>query len=173
MRSEWQGWRGYARLRWFGLPPAGPHRGYRVIQQISRIGPTFAAIFIAEIGDLARFSRPEKLTCWARLTSRHRESDITMRRRAPPWCAGQRLRPADTRAPAPHSPPTAPASSSHGDATSAWLPRPQTAHSGLLRPARRRDPGLGQRGRVSGLGPSRTRDRQGHDSHPVVAWSPA
>ncbi|MCW2561118.1 MAG: Transposase, partial [Mycobacterium sp.] len=41
------------------------HRGYRVIQQISGIGPTFAAIFIAEIGDIGRFARPEKLTCWA------------------------------------------------------------------------------------------------------------
>jgi transposase len=35
------------------------HRGYRVIQQISGIGPTFAAIFIAEIGDIHRFAHPE------------------------------------------------------------------------------------------------------------------
>jgi hypothetical protein len=34
-------------------------RGYRVIQQISGIGPTFAAIFIAEIGDIARFAWSE------------------------------------------------------------------------------------------------------------------
>src|SRR5438270_6570555 len=53
------------------------HRGYRVIQQISGIGPTFAAIFIAEIGDITRFGRPQKLTCWAGLTPRHRESDTT------------------------------------------------------------------------------------------------
>jgi transposase len=39
------------------------HRGYRVIQQIRGIGSTFAAIFIAEIGDIGRFARPEKLTC--------------------------------------------------------------------------------------------------------------
>jgi transposase len=51
-----------------------------VIQQISGIGPTFAAIFIAEIGDIHRFARPEKLTCWAGLTPRHRESDTTIRR---------------------------------------------------------------------------------------------
>ena len=38
------------------------HRGYRVIQQISGIGPTFAAIFIAEIGDIHRFSRLESLS---------------------------------------------------------------------------------------------------------------
>jgi transposase len=56
------------------------HRGYRVIQQISGIGPTFAAIFIAEIGDIDRFARPAKLTCWAGLTPRHRESDTTVRR---------------------------------------------------------------------------------------------
>ena len=56
------------------------HRGYRVIQQISGVGPTFAAVFIAEIGDITRFARPEKLCCWAGLTPRHRESDTTVHR---------------------------------------------------------------------------------------------
>ena len=56
------------------------HRGYRVIQQISGVGPTFAAVFVAEIGDVTRFSRPEKLCCWAGLTPRHRESDATVYR---------------------------------------------------------------------------------------------
>lgn len=56
------------------------HRGYRVIQQIDGVGPTFAAIFVAEIGEIARFARPEKLCCWAGLTPRHRESDTTVRR---------------------------------------------------------------------------------------------
>ncbi|MCE0764991.1 IS110 family transposase [Pseudonocardia kujensis] len=56
------------------------HRGYRVIQQLSGVGPTFAAVFVAEIGDIGRFSRPEKLCCWAGLTPRHRESDTTVRR---------------------------------------------------------------------------------------------
>ena len=56
------------------------HRGYRVIQQISGVGPTFAAVFVAEIGDIGRFSRPEKLCCWAGLTPRHRESDTTVHR---------------------------------------------------------------------------------------------
>jgi transposase len=56
------------------------HRGYRVIQQISGIGPTFAAVLVAEIGDINRFSRPEKLCCWAGLTPRHRESDRTVHR---------------------------------------------------------------------------------------------
>ena len=56
------------------------HRGYRVVQQISGIGPTFAAVFVAEIGDVTRFSRPEKLCCWAGLTPRHRESDTSVHR---------------------------------------------------------------------------------------------
>jgi transposase len=56
------------------------HRGYQVIQQIRGIGPTFAAIFIAEIRNIGRFTRPEKLTCWAGLTPRHRESDTTIHR---------------------------------------------------------------------------------------------
>jgi transposase len=51
------------------------HRGYQVIQQISGVGPTFAVVFVAEFGDIARFARPEKLCCWAGLTPRHRESD--------------------------------------------------------------------------------------------------
>jgi transposase len=56
------------------------HRGYRVIQQISGVGPTFAAVLVAEIGDVTRFSRPEKLCCWAGLTPRHRESDTSVHR---------------------------------------------------------------------------------------------
>ena len=56
------------------------HHGYRAIQQISGVGPTFAAVFVAEIGDVTRFARPEKLSCWAGLTPRHRESDTTVHR---------------------------------------------------------------------------------------------
>ncbi|MDT7664493.1 MAG: hypothetical protein QOD04_4049 [Pseudonocardiales bacterium] len=56
------------------------HPGYRVIQQISGIGPVFASVFIAEIGDVARFANADKLTCWAGLTPRHRESDTTVHR---------------------------------------------------------------------------------------------
>ena len=56
------------------------HAGYRVIQQLDGIGPTFAAIFVAEIGDVGRFARPDKLCCWAGLTPRHRESDTTVHR---------------------------------------------------------------------------------------------
>jgi transposase len=37
--------------------------GYRVIQQLGGVGPTFAAIFVAEIGDVHRFASPQKLCC--------------------------------------------------------------------------------------------------------------
>ena len=105
------------------------HRGYRVIQQISGVGPTFAAIFIAEIGDIHRFTRPEKLTCWAGLTPRHRESDTTVRRgpitkqgsTLVRWAAieaCQRTRPGTKLAA------DRPGSSPRADATSAWSPRP-------------------------------------------------
>jgi transposase len=56
------------------------HVGYRVIQQIGGVGPTFAAVFVAEIGDVTRFRRPEQLCCWAGLTPRHHESDTTVHR---------------------------------------------------------------------------------------------
>jgi transposase len=44
------------------------------------VGPTFAAIFVVEIGDVTRFARPGQLACWAGLTPRHRESDTTVHR---------------------------------------------------------------------------------------------
>jgi transposase len=51
------------------------HPGYNAIQQISGVGPTLGAIFVAEIGDVSRFSSAEKLCSWAGLTPKHRESD--------------------------------------------------------------------------------------------------
>jgi transposase len=56
------------------------HPGYRTVQQISGVGPVFAAVFVAEIGDVGRFATADKLTCWAGLTPRHRESDTTVHR---------------------------------------------------------------------------------------------
>jgi transposase len=35
--------------------------GYRAIQQIPGVGPVLAAVFVAEIGDIARFTRPTQL----------------------------------------------------------------------------------------------------------------
>jgi transposase len=55
-------------------------RGYRAIQTIPGVGPTFAAVFVAEIGDVSRFPGPAQLASWAGLTPRHRESDTTVHR---------------------------------------------------------------------------------------------
>ncbi len=44
------------------------------------IGPTLAAVFIAEIGEVTRFSSPKQLACWVGLTPRHYESDAKVHR---------------------------------------------------------------------------------------------
>jgi Transposase IS116/IS110/IS902 family len=43
--------------------------GYRAIQQIPGVGPVLAAVFVAEIGDITRFHRPEQLASWAGLSA--------------------------------------------------------------------------------------------------------
>jgi transposase len=53
--------------------------GYRAIQALPGVGETIGAIFIAEIGDVHRFSNPEKLCSWAGLTPKLRESDVKSR----------------------------------------------------------------------------------------------
>ena len=50
--------------------------GYRAVQAVPGIGRVFAAIFVAEIGDVSRFSSPDKLCSWAGLTPKHRQSDV-------------------------------------------------------------------------------------------------
>ena len=54
--------------------------GYRAVQTIPGVGPTLAAVFVAEIGDITRFDRPAQLASWAGLTPRHHESDTTVHR---------------------------------------------------------------------------------------------
>ena len=56
------------------------HDGYQVIQQLNGVGPVLAAIFCAELGDVTRFSSAKRVTSWAGLTPRHRESDTTIHR---------------------------------------------------------------------------------------------
>src|SRR5882762_3817749 len=56
------------------------HRGYQAIQQVPGIGPVLAAVFVAEIGDVHRFTDPAHLCSWAGLTPTHRESDTVVRR---------------------------------------------------------------------------------------------
>jgi transposase len=56
------------------------HRGYQAIQQVPGIGATLAAVFVAEIGDVHRFTDAAHLCSWAGLTPTHRESDTVVRR---------------------------------------------------------------------------------------------
>jgi len=54
--------------------------GYVACQQIPGIGPVLAAVFVAEIGDITRFSTAPQLACWAGLTPKHHESDTHVHR---------------------------------------------------------------------------------------------
>jgi transposase len=56
------------------------HTGYQAIQQVPGIGPILAAVFVAEIGDVGRFTDAAHLCSWAGLTPRHRESDTVVHR---------------------------------------------------------------------------------------------
>lgn len=56
------------------------HEGYSAIQAIHGVGPTIAAIFVAEIGDASRFPSARHLCSWAGITPSHRESDVKVRR---------------------------------------------------------------------------------------------
>ena len=56
------------------------HRGYQALQQVPGIGPVLAAVFVAEIGDVHRFTGPAHLCSWAGLTPTHRESDTVVHR---------------------------------------------------------------------------------------------
>lgn len=72
--------------------------GYEAMRAIPGVGPVLAAVFVAEIGDITRFERPEQSASWAGMTPRHHESDTTVRRgritnRALAWCAGRPSRP--------------------------------------------------------------------------------
>ena len=54
--------------------------GYRAIQQIPGVGPILGAVFVAEIGDIGRFSRAAQLSSWAGLTPKHHQSDTKIHR---------------------------------------------------------------------------------------------
>jgi transposase len=54
--------------------------GYHAVQTIPGVGPVLAAIFVAEIGDVSRFTSARHLCSWAGLTPTHRESDVTVHR---------------------------------------------------------------------------------------------
>ncbi|MEU2167891.1 IS110 family transposase [Micromonospora chersina] len=54
--------------------------GYRAVQAIPGIGPILGAVFVAEIGDVTRFTTAPQLTSWAGLTPKHHESDTHVHR---------------------------------------------------------------------------------------------
>ena len=54
--------------------------GYQAVQTIPGVGPTLAAVFVAEIGDVTRFASAPQLTCWAGMTPKHHESDTHVHR---------------------------------------------------------------------------------------------
>jgi len=54
--------------------------GYVALRQIPGIGPVLAAVFVAEIGEVTRFTTAPQLACWAGLTPKHHESDTHVRR---------------------------------------------------------------------------------------------
>jgi transposase len=54
--------------------------GYNAVQAIYGVGRIFAAVFVAEIGDVTRFDSPKALCSWAGLTPKHKESDIHVHR---------------------------------------------------------------------------------------------
>jgi len=53
---------------------------YVAVQQIPGIGPILGAVFVAEIGDVSRFTTAPQLACWAGLTPKHHESDTHVHR---------------------------------------------------------------------------------------------
>ena len=50
------------------------------VRMLAILIATYGAVFVAEIGDVTRFSSPDKLASWAGMTPRHRESDTKVRR---------------------------------------------------------------------------------------------
>jgi len=54
--------------------------GYNAVQAIYGVGRIFAAVFVAEIGDVTRFDSPKELCSWAGLTPKHKESDLHVHR---------------------------------------------------------------------------------------------
>lgn len=135
------------------------HPGCAAIRWLPGIGSVLAAVFVAELGDVHRFTGPDKLCSWAGLTPRHYESDTVVRRghvtkqgsKLVRWAAVEAIQrkatPKITEDPGPHR---GPPRQEHRQGRRG----PQTAHPRLLRPARRTHPRAGpvpgRAGRMSG-----------------------
>jgi Transposase IS116/IS110/IS902 family len=61
------------------------HDGYHAVQALPGSGPVLAAVIVAEIGGIRRFSCPAQLCSWAGMTPRHRGSGAKGR----PWAHHQ------------------------------------------------------------------------------------
>jgi transposase len=153
--------------------------GYTAIQQVPGVGPVLAAVFVAEIGEAARFPDAARLVSWAGLTPRHRESDTTVRRgrtheagQRPGPVGGDRGGAEDTRLGR---------LAGHQSGPDRAAPRPQrrhrrgrsqAAHPGLLRTPRRTRarprPGGGMT--AAGRGSDRLRGRGRPGPRRQAAW---
>jgi transposase len=121
-------------------------RGYQAIQQVPGIGVTVAAVFVAEIGDVHRFTDPAHLCSWAGLTPRHRESDTVVHRghitkqgsKLVRWAAIEAVQchPDDGQGRRRQGPYRSSPRQKHRQGRRGT----QTAHAGLLRAARRTHP---------------------------------
>jgi len=124
-------------------------RGYRAIQAINGIGPTMAAILVAEIGDVTRFRSAAALCSWAGLTPKHKESDLTVHRGQLTNQGSRLVRWAVIEGTVRYHGGAKLAADFHQIAErrgkqSHRRDRSQSPHARLLRPARRRDPLPGQ-----------------------------
>jgi transposase len=115
--------------------------GYHAVQTIPGVGPVLAAVFVAEIGDVSRFTSARHLCSWAGLTPTHQESDEKVRRghitkqgsRLVRWAAVEAVSRQHGATPISCSPPTGGRAPRQSDRTGGG--RPQTSHPRLLRPA--------------------------------------
>ena len=102
------------------------HPGYRAIQAIGGVGPVLAAVFVAEIGDVTRFTRPDQLCCWAGMPPATASptppcTAAGSPNRATDWCAGPPSKQSNAST-AVRSVPPAPASPLDAAAASARSP---------------------------------------------------
>ena len=145
----------------------GHHHGYQAIQAINGIGPTIAAILVAEIGDIARFRSAQALCSWVGLTPKHRQSDTNTTRGSITKQGSKLVRWALIEAVSRLSRRTRPRSRVSAHRRTARHQQgaggggPQGPHARLLRPARRRDPlpRSGPGGVRLGQDPTPARDR--------------
>jgi transposase len=115
--------------------------GFHAVQAIPGVGPVLAAVFVAEIGDIGRFTSARHLCSWAGLTPTHHESDEKVRRGHITKQGSRLVRLGRRRGGGPpagrhtdsRSPPTGGRAPWKADRTGGG--RPQTSHPRLLRPA--------------------------------------